>query len=47
LRWQAAAMIAQSDMLDPKVGEVARRPNSWVMIRTLTNGSGSEIALWV
>jgi len=41
-----AAMIASRDKPDPEVSDV-RRPKSWVINSTLTNGSGREIALWV
>ena len=42
-----AVMVASRDEADGGVVDQARRLNSWVMIRMLTNGSGSEIALWV
>ena len=40
-------MIAPRDKPDPDVGDEARRPKSWVISKTLTNGRGREIALWV
>jgi len=42
-----AAMIASRDRPDPVVSDEVRRPKSWVINSTLTNGSGREIALWV
>ena len=39
-----ATMVAASDMPSPMVADEARRPNSWVMSRTLTNGSGTAEA---